>query len=68
MPAKKKSSLKKSPTVSVEGAIPKLRMDFPLDEKKIAQIQRCLAKGKLSISVSRVDLASKRLGDPWLYD
>jgi hypothetical protein len=67
MPAKKKGSLKKA-TVSIEGAIPKLRMDFPLDQKKIAQIQRCLAKGKLSISVSRVDLASGRLGDPWLYD
>lgn len=68
MPVKKKAVSKKARAIGVKGSIPKLSFEFPLDEKKIAEIQRCLAKGKLSISVSRVDLAAGRAGDPWLYD
>jgi hypothetical protein len=62
MPAKKKGAVKKAATV------PKAKINFALDEQKIAQIQRCLAKGKLSISVSKVDLAKGRVRDAWLYD
>lgn len=68
MPSKKASTGKRSPKVSAEGSIPKLRFDFPLDDRKVQQIQRCIAKGQLSITVSRVDLAAGRLGDAWLYD
>ena len=48
--------------------IPKLQINMPLDEKKIAAIQRCLSKGRLTITISRVDLLSGRAGDPYLYD
>ena len=69
MPAsKKRTTKKKSPSIAVEGNIPKLKLDFPLDEKKVAEIQRCIAKGSLSITVSSVDLAARRIGDAWLYD
>jgi anti-sigma28 factor (negative regulator of flagellin synthesis) len=74
MPASKKKAsgtkggVKSGPSVSLEGGIPKLRLDFPLDEKKVAAIQRCIAKGKLTVTVSRVDLAGGRLGEAWLYD
>lgn len=66
--SKKKAASKKARGIAVQGNIPKLKLDFPLDEKKIAEIQRCIAKGKLSITVSRVDLGAGRAGDPWLYD
>lgn len=67
MASRKKASSGKA-TVAVQGSIPKLTIDMPLDEKKIAAIKRCLAKGRLKITVSRVDLATGRLADPWLYD
>ena len=68
---KKKTSSKKAPSLTVQGGIstiPKLKLDFPLDAKKVAAIQRCIAKGTLSVTVSRVDLAGGRLGEAWLYD
>ncbi len=55
-------------TIKVKGKIPKLEFSMSLDDKKVAAIQRCLAKGKLTITVSRVDLAAGRLGDAWTYD
>ncbi len=66
--SKKAASARKSPTIAVEGSIPKIKMDFSLDQKKIASIQRCLAKGQLSIRVSRVDLSAGRIGEAWEYD
>lgn len=63
-----KRSVEKRPAVSLQGGLPKLRINFQLDDKKIADIQRCLAKGRLSVTLTRVDLASGRAGDPWLYD
>ena len=36
--------------------------------KKIAAIQRCIAKGTLTVSLSKVDLTGGKLGGPWLYD
>ena len=59
---------KKKASVAVQGAIPKLTLRMPLDAKKVAAIQKCLKKGELKITVSRVDLASGRIGDAWLYD
>lgn len=55
-------------SVAVQGAIPKLTLRMPLDAKKVAAIQKCLAKGELKITVSQVNLASGRIGDAWLYD
>jgi anti-sigma28 factor (negative regulator of flagellin synthesis) len=67
--SKKSSATSKSAaTISVLGGIPKLKLDFPLNAQKVAAIQRCVAKGKLTVTVSRVDLALGRLGDAWLYD
>jgi hypothetical protein len=68
MPVKKKAASKKTRGIAVAGSIPKLKLEFPLDDKKIAEIQRCLAKGKLTLTVSRVDLGAGRADDPWLYD
>ena len=67
MPTKKKA-VSKVPTIAIQGAIPTLKLAFPLDEKKIAEIQRCIAKGTLAITISRVDLVGGRLGDPYKYD
>ena len=61
-------SRRKAPTISVQGNIPKVRLDMPLDAKKVKAIQRCIAKGKLTITVSQVDLAAGRIGSAWLYD
>ena len=67
--AKKKSARRaKSPRISLLGAIPKVQLTMPLDARKIAAIKRCLDKGTLTITMSRVDFASGRLRDPWLYD
>jgi len=59
---------KKSPSIAVQGKIPKLKLDMPLDAKKIKAIQRCIQKGRLTITVSRVDLGAGRLGEAYLYD
>jgi len=67
MPSKKEGS-SKAPSIAMDGTIAKLRLDFPLDEKKIAEIKRCIAKGTLAITMSRVDLVKGRLGDPYKYD
>jgi len=64
----KKAATQKGASVSIEGAIPKLSLNMPLDAKKIAAIHRCIAKGSLKITVSRVDLAAGRIGEAWLYD
>ncbi len=61
-------SKRKAPTISLQGSIPKLKLNMPLDAKKVKAIQRCIAKGKLTITVSQVDLAAGRIGAAWLYD
>lgn len=53
-----------SPRIS----LPNLKVDFPLDDAKVKEIRECLSKGRLSIEVTQVDLASGRLGDGWKYD
>jgi hypothetical protein len=66
--AKKKAKAKARASIKVSGGIPRLKLHMPLDAKKIKAIQRCIAKGKLTITVSRVDLAQGRIGEAWLYD
>jgi anti-sigma28 factor (negative regulator of flagellin synthesis) len=63
-----KKAVSKKATVSVAGAIPKLKLTMPLDARKVAAIQKCIAKGSLTITLSKVDLIGGKLGDPWLYD
>ena len=69
----KKSSSKKSSARTneiAELAGSRFKLDLPLDDTKVAAIKRCIAKGQLSITISRVDLAAGRLrlGDPYKYD
>ena len=63
-----KARAAKRPTVELAGTIPKLTLSMPLDEAKIKAIQRCIAKGTLTISISKVDLGTGRTEEPWLYD
>jgi hypothetical protein len=65
---KKAAASKKAPTIQVGGTIPKMTINMPLDSRKIKAIQKCIAKGSLTITVSKVDLAAGRIGDAWLYD
>ena len=67
-PAKKPVAAKSAPSVKFEGALPKLTLNMPRDAKKIKAIQKCLDKGSLNITVSKLDLAAGRLGGAWLYD
>jgi hypothetical protein len=59
---------KSKASVAVQGDIPKMTLRMPLDARKVAAIQKCLKKGELRITVSRVNLATGRIGDAWLYD
>jgi hypothetical protein len=50
-------------------AIPKLTLTMPLSEAKTKAIQRCIKKGTLKITISKVDLSVGSLGEEaWLYD
>lgn len=64
-PTKRK---KKAPTIALEGGIPKLSLSMPLDAAKIKAIERCIAKGELNITITKVDLAAGRIGESYLYD
>jgi len=66
MASKKTGSRKASIKAALQ--IPKLQLSMPLDAKKIAAIQRCIKKGTLNISINKVDLATGRAGDGYLYD
>jgi hypothetical protein len=61
-------STKSSPTIALTGSLPKLTLTMPLDAKKIKAIQRCIAKGALTVTVNKVDLANGRLGSSYIYD
>lgn len=43
-------------------------LDLQFDENRLKEILACLAKGRLKITVSKVDLAAGRLGNGYLYD
>jgi hypothetical protein len=59
---------KKPGKISLGGAVPSMELTLPLDAKKIAAIHKCLEKGELKITLSKVDFAGGRLGDPYIYD
>ena len=63
-PAKK---AKKAAKIGIS-EISNLELSMPLDEKKIQEIQKCLAKGELKLKVSKVNLGTGKIGDAWLYD
>jgi hypothetical protein len=66
--ARKATKSAKKPSIQLEG-ISKLTMTMPIDETKARAIQRCIEKGTLKITVSKVDLGSGILGgEAWLYD
>jgi anti-sigma28 factor (negative regulator of flagellin synthesis) len=67
-PKSTKKSAKAAASVSMQGALPKLSLTMPLDKQKISAIQRCIAKGTLKITVSKVDFAAGKIGEAWLYD
>jgi hypothetical protein len=48
---------------------PHLKLSFPLGKEKIAAIQRCLAKGQLTITISQVELLKGgRAKNGYAYD
>jgi hypothetical protein len=59
---------KKGASIRVGGSIPKITLEMPLDEKKIKEIQKCIEKGHLRLTISKVDLVAGKIADPWLYD
>ena len=69
MATKKSSTKGAGVSISTEGhAISKLTLSMAVDEKKVAAIRKCLEKGSLRITLTKVNLATGRLGDGWLYD
>ena len=65
MPASKKTSKKKAAKKSTAA---KVKLNFPVDAEKVEAIKRCLAKGSLTVTVSKADLGRARLSDPYKYD
>ena len=48
---------------------PHITLNLPLDEAKVAAIQKCIQKGTLSITVASVEaLKSVRADDGYKYD
>ena len=70
MPTKKASSKKtaKKPKKAGTAAASKVKLDFALDPARLEAIKKCLAKGKLTLTVSKVNLGAAKIRDPWLYD
>ncbi len=71
MPTKKASSkktAKKTKKAATATAASKVKLDFALDPARVEAIKKCLAKGKLTVTVSRVNLTAGKIRDPWLYD
>jgi hypothetical protein len=61
----KKAARKKR---AAAGASHDLRLSFSVKPEQLAAIQRCLQKGKLTITVSSKTLGSGRALDGYLYD
>ncbi len=72
MPTSKKTSTKKAAkkrTTKKAAAIAgSATLKFPIDAAKVEAIKRCLAKGTLTVTVSKADLGRARMGDPYKYD
>jgi hypothetical protein len=48
---------------------PELKLSFDLDDERVAEIQRCLKKGKLTITISSLEkLGADRATNGYLYD
>jgi len=58
---------KKAKRTTKAGGGHNLKMAFKLDPQKIAQIQRCIAKGRLTITVASVS-AGGRAKNVYIYD
>jgi len=72
MPTSKKYSKKKAAKKGTKkvaaAASARVKLNLPIDAERIEAIKRCLAKGSLSITVSKADIGRARLGDPYQYD
>jgi len=70
MPTSKKTSKKaaKKGTKKAAAASGRVNLRFPIDAEKAEAIKRCLAKGTLTVTVSKADLGRARVGDPYKYD
>jgi len=61
-----RKSSKKSPGLTIESHT---NLHFEVDAEKIAAIKRCLEKGTLTITLSKVNLASAgRVAGAYIYD
>jgi anti-sigma28 factor (negative regulator of flagellin synthesis) len=65
--AAKKVATKKTDKKTVAAAAT-VKLNFPIDAEKAEAIKRCLAKGSLTVTMSKADLGRARLGDPYKYD
>jgi hypothetical protein len=59
---------KKAKKASRKAAPAGLKLEFKLDKNKIDAIQSCLKKGKLTITVSKIDALGGRSSNSYLYD
>jgi hypothetical protein len=67
--AKKAKKAKKARKLSSSAAATTgLKLDFKLDKSKVEAIQNCLKKGKLTITVSKIDALGGRNANSYLYD
>lgn len=66
--ASSKKTTKKGGKKAATAATSKVKLDFALDPARVEAIKKCLAKGKLTVTVSRVNLGAGKIRDPWLYD
>jgi anti-sigma28 factor (negative regulator of flagellin synthesis) len=64
------AQLAKSVSSKLQPISSKLQLDLAIDASKVAAIKRCIEKGQLSITISRVNLTAGRvrLSDPYKYD
>ena len=62
-----KKAAKKGPKKSVASRA-KVKLNLPIDAEKMEAIKRCLAKGSLTVTMSKADIGRARLGDPYKYD
>jgi hypothetical protein len=71
MPTSKKASTKKAAKKSTKkkvAAAASVKMAFPVDATQAEAIKRCLAKGTLTVTMTKADLGRARLQDPYKYD
>ena len=71
MPTSKKTSKKKAAkkgTKKAAATTGRATLRFPVDAAQVEAIKRCLAKGTLTVTLSRADLGRARVGDPYKYD